>query len=49
MSTAETGFSANGHSSDGLSPGSLSPDAIERVVRMALLEDAPWGDITSQA
>jgi nicotinate-nucleotide pyrophosphorylase (carboxylating) len=27
----------------------LSADSIERVVRMALLEDAPWGDITSQA
>jgi nicotinate-nucleotide pyrophosphorylase (carboxylating) len=26
----------------------LSADSIERVVRMALLEDAPWGDITSQ-
>ena len=23
-------------------------DAIERVVRMALTEDAPWGDLTSQ-
>jgi nicotinate-nucleotide pyrophosphorylase (carboxylating) len=27
----------------------LSPDSIERIVRMALLEDAPWGDITSQS
>jgi nicotinate-nucleotide pyrophosphorylase (carboxylating) len=27
----------------------LSADSIERVVRMALLEDAPWGDLTSQA
>ena len=26
----------------------LSADSIERVVRMALLEDAPWGDLTSQ-
>ena len=26
----------------------LSADAIERVVRAALLEDAPWGDITSE-
>ena len=26
----------------------LSVDSIERVVRMALLEDAPWGDLTSQ-
>jgi len=24
-------------------------DSIDRVVRMALLEDAPWGDLTSQA
>jgi len=27
----------------------LEPAQIERVVRMALDEDAPWGDITSQA
>ena len=27
---------------------SLSADSVERVVRMALLEDAPWGDLTSQ-
>ncbi|AFL87827.1 nicotinate-nucleotide pyrophosphorylase (carboxylating) [Terriglobus roseus DSM 18391] len=27
---------------------SLSPELIERVVRMALDEDAPWGDITSE-
>ena len=26
----------------------LSSDSIERVVRLALLEDAPWGDLTSQ-
>lgn len=26
-----------------------SADSIERVVRMALLEDAPWGDLTSQS
>ena len=26
----------------------LGADAIERVVRMALTEDAPWGDLTSQ-
>ena len=26
----------------------LGADAIERVVRMALAEDAPWGDLTSQ-
>ena len=26
----------------------LAPGAIERVVRMALEEDAPWGDLTSQ-
>ena len=26
-----------------------SPDAINRLVRMALDEDAPWGDLTSQA
>jgi nicotinate-nucleotide pyrophosphorylase (carboxylating) len=26
----------------------LSAESIERVVRMALLEDAPWGDLTSQ-
>jgi nicotinate-nucleotide pyrophosphorylase (carboxylating) len=26
----------------------LSADSIERVVRMALREDAPWGDLTSQ-
>ena len=26
----------------------LSSDAIERVVRTALEEDAPWGDVTSQ-
>ncbi|RXH58055.1 carboxylating nicotinate-nucleotide diphosphorylase [Granulicella sibirica] len=30
----------------GLMP--LAPSAIERVVRMALDEDAPWGDLTSQ-
>ena len=24
-------------------------EAMERVVRMALAEDAPWGDVTSQA
>ena len=29
-----------------IKPGS---DAIHRLVRMALDEDAPWGDITSQA
>ena len=27
---------------------SLSADSVERVVQMALLEDAPWGDLTSQ-
>ncbi len=27
----------------------LSQDTIERTVRMALLEDAPWGDVTSAA
>lgn len=27
----------------------LTHDTIERTVRMALLEDAPWGDITSSA
>ena len=27
---------------------SLSPDLISRIVRMALDEDAPWGDITSE-
>jgi nicotinate-nucleotide pyrophosphorylase (carboxylating) len=27
----------------------LSAGEIERVVRMALLEDAPWGDVTSEA
>ncbi|MGI4757449.1 MAG: carboxylating nicotinate-nucleotide diphosphorylase [Janthinobacterium lividum] len=27
----------------------LAQDIIERTVRMALLEDAPWGDITSEA
>ncbi len=26
-----------------------SADAIERLVRMALLEDAPWGDLTSRS
>ena len=26
----------------------LSTDSVERVVRMALFEDAPWGDLTSQ-
>lgn len=26
----------------------LSPSAVERIVRSALEEDAPWGDITSQ-
>ena len=26
----------------------LSVDSVDRVVRMALLEDAPWGDLTSQ-
>jgi len=26
----------------------LDRESIERVVRMALLEDAPWGDLTSQ-
>ncbi len=26
----------------------LNPSAVERIVRMALDEDAPWGDITSQ-
>ena len=26
----------------------LSAESVERVVRMALLEDAPWGDLTSQ-
>jgi nicotinate-nucleotide pyrophosphorylase (carboxylating) len=26
----------------------LSPDLIDRIVRMALEEDAPWGDITSE-
>ena len=33
------------------SPASLAPlsaESIERVVQMALLEDAPWGDLTSQ-
>ena len=30
----------------GLMP--LAPNVIERVVRMALDEDAPWGDLTSQ-
>ena len=28
--------------------GELSRESIERVVRMALEEDAPWGDLTSQ-
>ncbi len=28
--------------------GDLSTESIERIVRMALLEDAPWGDLTSQ-
>jgi len=27
----------------------LASDAIDKLVRMALLEDAPWGDLTSQA
>jgi len=29
----------------------MKPDqhAVERIVRMALLEDAPWGDLTSEA
>jgi len=27
---------------------SLSAEAIERVVRMALLEDAPWGDVSAE-
>ena len=27
----------------------LAPDAIHRLVRMALDEDAPWGDLTSQS
>ncbi|MGI4980425.1 MAG: carboxylating nicotinate-nucleotide diphosphorylase, partial [Janthinobacterium lividum] len=27
----------------------LARDTIERAVRMALLEDAPWGDVTSAA
>jgi nicotinate-nucleotide pyrophosphorylase (carboxylating) len=27
----------------------LSADAVERVVRLALEEDAPWGDVTSEA
>ncbi len=26
----------------------LSPAAVERIVRLALEEDAPWGDLTSQ-
>ncbi len=26
-----------------------SAEAVDRLVRMALLEDAPWGDLTSQA
>jgi nicotinate-nucleotide pyrophosphorylase (carboxylating) len=26
-----------------------SPQAVDAIVRMALLEDAPWGDLTSQA
>ena len=25
-----------------------SREAVEAIVRMALLEDAPWGDLTSQ-
>ena len=29
--------------------GELSAESLERVVRAALLEDAPWGDLTSQA
>jgi nicotinate-nucleotide pyrophosphorylase (carboxylating) len=28
--------------------GDLTAESIERIVRMALLEDAPWGDLTSQ-
>ncbi|MGO3554000.1 MAG: carboxylating nicotinate-nucleotide diphosphorylase, partial [Microbacterium gubbeenense] len=27
----------------------LTQAAIDRVVRLALEEDAPWGDITSEA
>ena len=27
----------------------LSPEAINNVIRMALAEDAPWGDLTSQS
>ena len=27
----------------------LTDDAIEQVVRLALREDAPWGDVTSEA
>jgi nicotinate-nucleotide pyrophosphorylase (carboxylating) len=27
----------------------LDPKAVEALVRMALLEDAPWGDLTSQS
>ncbi len=27
--------------------GDLTTESIERIVRMALLEDAPWGDLTS--
>ncbi len=29
-------------------PTPLNPSAVERIVRMALEEDAPWGDLTSQ-
>jgi len=28
--------------------GSLASDAVERIVRLALDEDAPWGDVTSE-
>jgi nicotinate-nucleotide pyrophosphorylase (carboxylating) len=28
--------------------GELTTESIERILRMALLEDAPWGDLTSQ-
>lgn len=33
----------------GPTEGPLTDEAVERVVRMALNEDAPWGDVTSQA
>jgi nicotinate-nucleotide pyrophosphorylase (carboxylating) len=29
-------------------PMKPSPEAVDAIVRMALLEDAPWGDLTSQ-